>query len=411
MRLKHFLSVFLTLLTLSVGQMWGAPDETITFSYVCSVDESLHEGSKTGTDFSVYFNKGTNSNAPIYKTTGNAVRVYGGGYFIVSSTTKTITKIELTFGSGDGSNAITTEDEAYKNSVWEGSASSVTFTVGGTTGHRRLASVAVTYASNVSYDVHWNVNGQNITTVSTSGKPTVPSGAKSAAEAFDCNGKVFVGWSSASVTGSAPADLFSEQAGSAISGETTYNAVFATATPGAGTDASSTLTVKTASGPESPYEATDGTTWTFSGLTFANTNSAGVAANTNASIEMALPNTASCATSVTITGTGQAWAGSAKAYFTLTGSGVNGSIGSLNKDAMTYTFSAADKTANKDKAGTYTLTKGGANGAWIQSITINYKKQNVTYSNYSTTCCSSLGSINGSLFWTTHFCPAWPAKH
>ena len=26
-------------------------------------------------------------------------------------------------------------------------------------------------------------------------------------------------------------------------------------------------------------------------------------------------------------------------------------------------------------------------------------------------CCTSLGSINGSFFWTTHFCPVWPAKH
>lgn len=26
-------------------------------------------------------------------------------------------------------------------------------------------------------------------------------------------------------------------------------------------------------------------------------------------------------------------------------------------------------------------------------------------------CCDPLGSINGSFFWTTHFCPAWPAKH
>lgn len=31
--------------------------------------------------------------------------------------------------------------------------------------------------------------------------------------------------------------------------------------------------------------------------------------------------------------------------------------------------------------------------------------------NYMTSCCTSLGQINGSFFWTTHFCPVWPAKH
>ncbi len=146
MRLKHFLSVFLTLLTLSVGQMWGA-DETITFSSVCSADEDLQAKSKNGTNFSVYFNKGTNSNKPVYKTTGSAVRVYGGGYFTVSSTTKTIKKIELTFGSSDGSNAISTDVGSYSSSTWTGTATSVKFTVGGSSGHRRLASVAVTYES------------------------------------------------------------------------------------------------------------------------------------------------------------------------------------------------------------------------------------------------------------------------
>ena len=100
----------------------------------------------TGTDFTVTFDKGTNQNSPKYYNDGTAVRVYGGGYFTVSSTTKTISKIELTFGSGDKTNEITTDVTTYSNGIWEGTASSVKFTVGGTSGHRRIKAINVTFS-------------------------------------------------------------------------------------------------------------------------------------------------------------------------------------------------------------------------------------------------------------------------
>ena len=92
----------------------------------------------------VEFNKGSNSNAPKYYTTGTAVRVYGGNYFIVSSD-KTIVKVALTFGSDDGSNAITTDVPTYSNSTWTGNANSVKFSIGGTSGNRRIQKITVTY--------------------------------------------------------------------------------------------------------------------------------------------------------------------------------------------------------------------------------------------------------------------------
>ena len=141
--MKKFLS--LLMMTLLCVSAWAA-DETVVFA-----DQGYANGdaveSYTGTDFAIAFNKGTNSNAPKYYTTGSAIRVYGGNYFTVSSTTKTISKIELAFASGEGTNAITTDVETYTGGTWEGSANAVTFTVGGTTGHRRIASVAVTFAA------------------------------------------------------------------------------------------------------------------------------------------------------------------------------------------------------------------------------------------------------------------------
>lgn len=95
--------------------------------------------------FSVTFDKGTNSNDPKYYTTGKAVRAYGGNTFTVSSANFSIDKIEITFASGEGTNEITSDSGEYSDGVWTGSSSSVKFTIGGTSGHRRIASIKVTY--------------------------------------------------------------------------------------------------------------------------------------------------------------------------------------------------------------------------------------------------------------------------
>ena len=148
MKQKQLLKPLFLLCALLVGglnSLWAA-DETITFSEQ-GYSNQQEITTVSGTNFTITFNKGTNSNAPKYYTSGTAIRAYGGNFFTVSSTTKTIEKIEITFGSSDGSNAITTDVDTYKNGTWTGSASSVTFTIGGTTGNRRLASIAVTYAS------------------------------------------------------------------------------------------------------------------------------------------------------------------------------------------------------------------------------------------------------------------------
>lgn len=95
-----------------------------------------------GNNFSISFNKGTNSTTPKYYN--DSVRIYGGGYFTVSSN-YTIKTIEITFGDGDGSNTISSDAGSYANGVWRGSASSVKFTIGGTSGHRRIKAINVTF--------------------------------------------------------------------------------------------------------------------------------------------------------------------------------------------------------------------------------------------------------------------------
>lgn len=92
------------------------------------------------------FDKGANANnGPKYYTTGTAVRLYGGNTMTVSAGGKTIVSIELAFSSGEGTNAITTDVPTYAEPLWTGESASVTFTVGGTSGHRRIKGVTVKF--------------------------------------------------------------------------------------------------------------------------------------------------------------------------------------------------------------------------------------------------------------------------
>ena len=91
----------------------------------------------------VTFSKGTNNNnPPKYYTSGEAVRAYGGNTFTVSSD-NTIIQITITFGSSDGTNEITTDSGDYSDGTWTGSANNITFTIGGTSGNRRIQSITV----------------------------------------------------------------------------------------------------------------------------------------------------------------------------------------------------------------------------------------------------------------------------
>lgn len=96
-------------------------------------------------DVTATFAKGTNNNAPkYYNTSGNAIRLYGGNSMTVVSTSNNLTNIKLTFDSGEGTNEITTDCGTFATDTWTGEAASVTFTVGGDKGHRRIQVIEVT---------------------------------------------------------------------------------------------------------------------------------------------------------------------------------------------------------------------------------------------------------------------------
>ena len=92
------------------------------------------------------FDKGGNiNNAPKYYSSGTAIRVYAKNTFTVSANGKVIKSITITFGSSDGSNTITVDTGTLTGGNWTGSAESVTFTIGGSSGNRRLAKIEVVY--------------------------------------------------------------------------------------------------------------------------------------------------------------------------------------------------------------------------------------------------------------------------
>ena len=103
---------------------------------------SLNFGDVTAT-----FDKGSNSNATKYYTSGAALRAYGGNTITFTGAVGiTITEIKFTFGSSDGSNTISANCGEFSTNTWTGASNEVVFTIDGTKGNRRLAAIEVTYA-------------------------------------------------------------------------------------------------------------------------------------------------------------------------------------------------------------------------------------------------------------------------
>ena len=143
--MKRKIMFLLAALLLLSGLTWA---QTITWT---AADQGYENGqlieSVTFDDHvSAEFFQGTNSNnPPRYYNTGEAIRCYGGNYFTITSD-YILTEITFGFASGEGSNEITTDLGNYADGTWTGSANEVTFSISGTSGHRRIATFTITYS-------------------------------------------------------------------------------------------------------------------------------------------------------------------------------------------------------------------------------------------------------------------------
>lgn len=125
----------------------GGTQKTVTF---VMEKQGFTDKSPVGKNISdegitIAFSVGTGKTEPSYYTNngGNAVRLYGGNTMTISG--KTIVKVELKFATEYDSNAITVNDGTFTSPTWTGSTTSLVFTIGGTSGNRRITQIAVTY--------------------------------------------------------------------------------------------------------------------------------------------------------------------------------------------------------------------------------------------------------------------------
>lgn len=94
--------------------------------------------------------------SPTYYVSGDAVRIYAGATLTVSATAA-ITEIELEYTSKETANTLTLTSGGgtWQSPTWTGNATSVTFTVGGSKGHIKLAAAHVTYGGGYTYSTYF----------------------------------------------------------------------------------------------------------------------------------------------------------------------------------------------------------------------------------------------------------------
>lgn len=140
------------MMVLGGANVWAeALKETFDFK----VDHKISESQPyTDGDVTFTFTKGT-SQTLSYQKDDPSLRLYGGATMTISVPEGgEISSIALTYYRRYTSNKVTAnvgsyspnEGTSYKTSTWTGTASSVKFKVGGTSGHIRLQTVEVTYS-------------------------------------------------------------------------------------------------------------------------------------------------------------------------------------------------------------------------------------------------------------------------
>ncbi|MBQ9462980.1 MAG: Ig-like domain-containing protein [Bacteroidales bacterium] len=139
-----FYSAIQKVCAVTVTASSGTPDpETIDFSSLGLSNGVAYNDPFDGGHFTIEFIKSGNNGK--YYTTGTAIRSYAGNSFVVKSSSNTISQIVFVYGSGDGTNAITSDVGSFATDTWTGSASEIAFAVGGENGHRRIKSITVSY--------------------------------------------------------------------------------------------------------------------------------------------------------------------------------------------------------------------------------------------------------------------------
>lgn len=235
--------------------------------------------------------------------------------------------------------------------------------------------------------ITWSVNGVTSTTTQVAGTLVLPSNPS------DCSGtggKKFVGWTaSSSLSGSAPADLFTSGSGITVTENKTYYAVYATQS-GSGTPSSVSYSFSNKSWNASPSN------WT-SGKDGNGYNNSGVQVTTGTTgANATAPTSYNNITSVVVS------------YCTNASSGAGSITMSIGTSELTQDITKTGGTSARDLTFDFSSTKpSGApkitascttNSIYVRGVTINYGG-GASYSDYSLTCgtpCSNTPSMSFS---------------
>lgn len=194
----------------------------------------------------------------------------------------------------------------------------------------------------------------------------------------------FIGWSTVTVATTDTKPSLASLSSTITPSDNTqkYYAVYALEKGTPVVEHTSTFTVKQASAPSSPY-VNDGSSWTWSNVTFANSASAYM--GPNSTISFTLPSGGK-AVSLEITSTTNTWAGSDKVVVNLTDNSSN-DIKTFTTSSLSYDFTSA-----YDHATSYTLTAPSANSknAWVDHITFEYTTGGTVNVGYTTTVESNV---------------------
>ncbi|MBO7068947.1 MAG: bacterial Ig-like domain-containing protein [Bacteroidaceae bacterium] len=142
LRVWMLVAVMTTALT---GTAWA--EETINFADLGLENGVQYTDPFDGGDFTVTFAGGANDGK--YYTTGSGIRLYGNGTMTIASE-KTIESITITYdGSNKPSDGTVVNVGTYDAStgVWTGAENEIVFTRPSGSGHWRIQSISVTYAS------------------------------------------------------------------------------------------------------------------------------------------------------------------------------------------------------------------------------------------------------------------------
>lgn len=139
--MKKFYFLFLFALIASIGNLY-AVEKTVTFDF--STNPGAVSGIKNG-EITVSFDKSAGTTPPRWNAkNGGEMRAYAKNTITVSSVKK-IKKIEFSFNKGEDKNEITSTPTGFTSPTWTGESESVVFKIGGTSGHRKVKTIEVTY--------------------------------------------------------------------------------------------------------------------------------------------------------------------------------------------------------------------------------------------------------------------------